>query len=150
MKRIVLGIMLFFGFCFGLIGCQEATTTAPAETPAYLQLTIVDSTSARLDTFDADDQLLSTDTKTYSLEDSLLQVLQSFTTVYCQGSDGEPDDACSFSGPYGYYVVGIGPLTAFEDNQFISFFINGDFAMTGIGDTDLTVGAVYKFAVDTF
>ncbi|MDD5601732.1 MAG: hypothetical protein PHP78_02085 [Candidatus Izemoplasmatales bacterium] len=149
MKRIVLGTMLFFGLFFALWGCQEATTLPP-ETPAYLQLVIVDSTTARYEEYDSSDELISTDTFTYTDDDSLLEVLQTITTVYCQGSDGNPDDTCSFQGTYGYYVVGIGPLRAFADNQFISFYINGDFAMTGIGDTELTVGATYKFSVDTF
>jgi len=141
--------MLFFGLFF-LFGCQNATTTDLTNSAEYLELTIVDQDSARFDLYDATDTIIHTTTVSYFAEDSLLEILQSQFTVYCQGSNGSPDDTCSFSGQYGHYVMGIGPLTAFESNQFISFEINGSFAMTGIDDTDVIVGAVYKFSIGTF
>lgn len=51
-------------------------------------------------------------------------------------------------GAYGLYVKTVAgeTLSYEEDGMYWSFYINGEYAMTGVDSTDITEGAVYKFA----
>lgn len=149
MKRKALGIMLFLAILTGFFGCNQRTT----ETPAIqtIEVTIIDEDTARFVSYGPDEHIITSVDDDYSQTvTNVLELLQSHFTVYCQGSDGNPDDTCSFSGMYGFYVMGIGELTAFGTREYIGFYIDGAYAMSGIGDTDIEVGKTYRFLIETF
>lgn len=170
--------MLFFGLLPLIIACtpSQSTTTTEAITSPTTTTEVLTSSSTTVSTdpltsamtttattvqtlaigqvaiefYDADDQLLSRDVIDYGTEDNLFDLLRQNYTVYCQGSDGNPDSSCSFEGQYGYYVMGIGDLTAFEGNVYIAFYINGSYSMTGIDSTPITDRYVYQFKLETY
>ncbi|XMB72330.1 hypothetical protein RJI07_00135 [Mycoplasmatota bacterium WC30] len=82
--------------------------------------------------------------------DTLFSLLLENYTMSCQGADGNPDDTCSFEGIYGHYVLAIDTLIPGESNEFISFNINDEYAMTGVDATELADGSVYSFLIGTF
>ena len=49
-------------------------------------------------------------------------------------------------GPYGLYVKEVNGITADYDvdQTYWSFYINGEYAMTGVDSTEITEGAVYQ------
>ncbi len=143
MKRKVLGIMLIFGLLPAIFACSPKNTST--ETSISL-----DPGQIAFELYDGDDLLVSRKIVDYDESDTLLGLLQENYTVYCQGENGSPDDTCSFEGPYGYYIMGIDSVTAFQGNVFISFCINGEFAVTGIGATDITDGYIYQFFLDSY
>ena len=51
-------------------------------------------------------------------------------------------------GPYGLYVKKVnGILADFDKNQsYWAFYINGEYAMTGVDGTEIEEGAIYKLA----
>ncbi|MBN2504365.1 MAG: hypothetical protein JXB20_03370 [Bacilli bacterium] len=142
MKRKVLGIMLFFGLLPMLFACQQQTTTT---TVAQLE-----AGQIVFELYDADNVMVDRTVVEHEQEDTLFGLLRETYTVYCQGSDGSPDSSCSFEGQYGYYIMGIDTITAFEGNVYIAFYINGEYALTGIDSTPITDQYVYQFKLETF
>ena len=143
MKRKVLGIMLFFAPLPFFIGCDAESTSTTA-------LSALAPGEIAFELYNADGDLVSRKVVTYDQQDTLLGLLQENYTVYCQGEDGNPDDTCSFAGEYGYYIIGIEDLTAFSGNAYIAFYINGSYAMTGIGETGITDQTTYQFKLESF
>jgi len=143
MSRKVLGIMLFFALLPFLIGCNassDSTSTMSVLSPGEIAFEL----------YDTDGNLVSRKVVTYDEQDTLLGLLQENYTVYCQGEDGNPDDTCSFAGEYGYYIVGIDDLTAFSGNFYIAFYVDGSYAVSGIGETDITDQTTYQFKLKSF
>ncbi len=131
--------MLFLLILPVFFGCQTVTSTMQSSNG---QITF--------ELYDGDGELVSQKQVAYDETDTLLGLLKENYTVYCQGSDGNPDDSCSYQGPYGYYIMGIDTVTAFTGNVYIAFYINGSYAMTGIGVTPIVDGNVYQFKLETF
>ncbi|MBQ8164677.1 MAG: DUF4430 domain-containing protein [Clostridia bacterium] len=53
-------------------------------------------------------------------------------------------------GAYGLYVKTVNGITVDydKDGKYWAFYINGEYAMTGVDKTDITAGAVYSFKVE--
>lgn len=54
-------------------------------------------------------------------------------------------------GQYGLYVKTVKGITANDsDREYWAFYINGEYAMTGVDSTDVTDGATYMFKIETY
>lgn len=53
-------------------------------------------------------------------------------------------------GDYGLYVKTVNGITVDydKDGKYWAFYIDGDYAMTGVDKTDITEGAIYAFKVE--
>ena len=56
------------------------------------------------------------------------------------------------NGPYGLMIKTVDGEThdSSVENKYWAFYINGEYAMSGVDSTDVEVGAVYAFKVETF
>lgn len=54
------------------------------------------------------------------------------------------------SGEYGLYVKTVNGITADyeKDGTYWAFYINGEYAMTGVDATEITAGEIYSFRVE--
>lgn len=161
MKRRVLGLLLFLLIIPLFMGCDQ-TTTIQATTTTTDQtsgtVTSEDITSGQVTTNVTDEALgtvtfeiitLGDDPSTTAVEteyvsnsvvvdyfegDTLFDLLDSnFTMTYEEST-------------YGRYLTSIDTLIP-GDGEYVSFYIDGDYSMTGIDDTDLTSGTVYQFEI---
>lgn len=149
MKRRVLGLLLFLLIIPFFMGCVETTTIA-----VTTQETTVSTTEAEVAlgtvTFeiitlgdDPDTQEVETEyvSNTVVVEyfegDTLFDLLDANFTLEYQDST------------YGRYITSIDTLIPGE-NQYIAFYIDGSYSMTGIDDTVLTDGAVYQFKIEGY
>ena len=154
MKRRVLGLLLFLLIIPFFMGCDQTTTTEQATTQAtttqeqttlYSQAVLGTVTIQIItqgddpDTEAVETEYVSNAVEVEFLEDDTLfgLILENFTVTY------EESD-------FGRYLTSIGTLVPSEANQYISFYIDGDYAMTGVDATDLEDGAVYQFKIESF
>jgi hypothetical protein len=140
MKK-VLGIMLFMVMFFSFIGCGVQTTTSTTNALG---------SRVTLELYDAEGTKVATESVDFDENDTLLSLVLSTFGAVCQGENGENDSTCSYSGPYGTYVLGIGTVVANPASEYLAFYINGEYAMTGIDATALVNGNVYAFKLETF
>ncbi len=138
MKRTVLGIMLFLVTFPILFGCAFAATTASGIGNITFEL------------YDSEGTMVVSKDVTYYQGDTLLGLLQEEFTVYCADDTGAPSESCDFVGLYGVYVMGINDVHAYENGTYIAFYINGEYAMTGIDSTDIVDGYLYQFKYETY
>jgi len=136
MKK-VLGIMLFMVMFFCFTGCEQTTTVNLGG-------------HATLELYDKDGLKVATESVEYDESDTLLSLVLSTFGAVCQGENGENDSTCSYSGQYGTYILGIGTVVANPASEYIAFYINDEYAMTGIDLTPLVDGNVYAFKLETF
>ena len=127
----VLVVVLIAATALCGIGCAE--TAVSAETAAEVQ------TLGAAFTFQVVDRdgnetwyLIHTD------EDTVGAALLAYGLI-----DGEESD-------YGLYVKQVLGITAdyAVDGKYWAFYINGEYAMTGVDSTEVTDGAVYTFKVE--
>lgn len=138
MKRTVLGIMLFFVIFPILFGCAFARTTAEGLGEITFEV------------YDSEGVMVESELVTYHDGDTLLGLLQDTFTVYCQDQSGQPSESCDYVGLYGVYVMGIEDVQAFVGNTYIAFYINDEYAVTGIDATEIIDGNVYQFKYETY
>lgn len=137
MKK-VLGIMLLTVSSLLLVGCQAGRTTASG-------LGLV-----TLEVYGADDVLVASETVPFYPGDTLLGLVRATFETYCADAEGDPDATCGYVGPYGVYLVGVAGVTAEGAKEYIAFYVNGEYALSGIDSTAVTDGAVYAFKLETF
>ncbi|MBN2540084.1 MAG: hypothetical protein JXB08_01015 [Bacilli bacterium] len=154
MKRRVLGLLLFLLIIPFFMGCDQTTTTEQATTQAtttqeqttlYSQA-VLGTVTIQIITQgdDPGTEAVETEYVSYAVEVEFLEddtlfglILENFTVTY------EESD-------FGRYLTSIGTLVPTEANQYVSFYIDGDYAMTGVDATDLVDGAVYQFKIESF
>lgn len=134
--------LLFAAMTFTLAGCEdkasnEANTDSKVQTLYESGATIGEGdTSFSLEVTDIDKKTSSftvlTDAKTVG--DALLDCNM------IAGDDGE----------YGLYIKSVNGITADYDvdKTYWAFYINGEYAMTGVDTTDIEAGAVYSLKVE--
>lgn len=55
------------------------------------------------------------------------------------------------NGQYGLYVKTVNGITANDaDREYWAFYINGEYAMTGVDSTDITEGATYMLKIEKY
>lgn len=157
LKRIVLGSLLFltvvlFGACANETTTVEGTsnqTTTTAETSTTVEANqiTVEIILSEVET----EYVATSKVITFTEDDNLLDLLMENFTVYCADESGNPDETCSYEGSFGKYLVGIDVLDSTAvTNGYISFYIDGDYAMTGVDATPLEDGKVYSFKLETY
>lgn len=161
MKRKALGLLLFLLIIPLFMGCDQTTTiqattnvteTETNRVTSTIQVTTdVTETEANqaLGTVTFEIITLGDDPSTTAVEteyvsnsvvvdyfegDTLFDLLDSnFTMTYEEST-------------YGRYLTSIDTVIP-GDGEYVSFYIDGDYSMTGIDDTDLTDGTVYQFEI---
>jgi hypothetical protein len=168
LKRIVLGSLLFLTVVF-LGACDTSTTTASTvnettqevTTNVTTQETTTEAKTIVVEIYTNGDDPETTVVETeyvsnskviaFDEEDDLLSLLRANFTVYCANASGEKDETCSYDSGFGRYLVGIDTLDATAvTNGYISFYIDGNYAMSGVDATPLEDGKVYSFKLETF
>lgn len=107
-----------------LSACGRSAAPAAGEKKFTLEITFSDGSTSS--------QEISTDKPTVG------EALQALGLI-----DGE-------EGPYGLYVMTVGGETVKyeDDGHYWSFYINGDYAPTGVDTTEVEDGATYAFKVE--
>ncbi len=137
MKK-VLGTMLLTVFLLFIVGCETPATTT------------IDPSGAKLGTitielYDADEIRTAYRTVDFHAGDTLLGLLRNQFVVYCADADFQPDATCSYESQWGYFVLGIDTLTAFDGSGYLALYVNEVYQVVGISDIILADGAVYAF-----
>ncbi|MDY0316970.1 MAG: hypothetical protein RBQ64_00160 [Candidatus Izemoplasmatales bacterium] len=159
LKRIVLGSLLFLTVVF-LGACATSTTTASTVNETTQGIT-TEATTFVVEIITNGDNPETTEVETeyvsnskviaFDEEDTLLALLRANFTVYCADANGDKDETCSYDGGFGRYLVGIDTLDATAvTNGYISFYIDGSYAMSGVDATPLEDGRVYSFKLETY
>jgi len=137
MKK-VLGIMLLTVSTFLLFGCEAGRTTASGLGTVTLEV------------YGADGVLVASEAVPFDQGDTLLGLVRATFETYCADAEGDPDASCGYVGAYGVYLVGIAGVIADDANEYIAFYVDGEYATSGIDSTAVTDGAVYAFKLETF
>jgi hypothetical protein len=172
LKRIVLGSLLFLTVVL-LGACALDTTTASQVTTedtttgsittvgGTLEQTTTEATRFTVEIITSGDNPETTDVETeyvslskeivFAEEDNFMDLLRANFVVYCADENGGKDETCSYDSGFGRYLVGIDTLDATTvTNGYISFYIDGFYAMSGIDATELENGKVYSFKLETY
>ena len=159
LKRIVLGSLLFLTVVF-LGACATNTTTASTvywtgndtTTEALSFVVEIITSGDNPATTEIEEEYFSNSSEiTFTSEDDLMSLLRANFTVYCADANGDKDETCSYDSGFGRYLVAIDTLDSTTvTNGYISFYIDGAYAMTGIDDTPLESGKVYSFKLETY
>lgn len=117
-------IPLLLAILLLLSACGRSAAPAAGEKKFTLEITFSDGSTSS--------QEISTDKPTVG------EALQALGLI-----DGE-------EGPYGLYVMTVGGETVKyeDDGHYWSFYINGDYAPTGVDTTEVEDGATYAFKVE--
>lgn len=155
MKRKALGLLLFLLIVPLFMGCDQTTEATTAATTIETTVeTMLGSTydmslgTVTVEIITTGDDPETTEVETeyvsnslsikFYNEETLFDLLEAnFTVTYEEST-------------YGRYLTGIDTLILTETNEYITFNINGEYAMTGVDDTELADGAVYSFSIGTF
>ena len=123
---LLLLILLSAAIVVSVVSCGDENALGSGEKAFSVEVTHGDGT---VETFE-----VKTDKKTVS--DALLEV------ELIQGEESQ----------YGLTVITVdGESHDFNNgNTYWSFYINGEYAMTGVSSTDVEEGAVYAFKVESF
>ena len=138
-KRIsvVLCLMMVLALCFGMAACGKK---APAETPAagWVEGQVYGSgkTSFTVSETDLDKNTVTVTVKTD--KDTVGAALLELNLV--SGSDSE----------YGLMVDTVNGITLDynKDGKYWAFYINNEYAMTGVDSTPVEEGAAYAFVAE--
>jgi hypothetical protein len=156
LKRIVLGSLLFLTAVL-LSACSMNTTASSTEGSTTTQNTTSFTVQIIVTGDDPDTTAVETEYVAsekvieFTEDDNLLALLRTNFDVYCADESGGKDDSCSYDSGYGRYLVAIDVLDATSvTNGYISFYIDGDYAMSGVDATPLEDGKVYSFKLETF
>ena len=144
MKRKVLGLLLFLLIVPLFMGCEQNKTVGTVTIEIVTQGDNPETTEVE------ESYVSKTEEVDFTEEDTLFDLLMETFAMTCQGESGEPDDACAYSGQYGHYLLSVDTLNPTESNEYISFSINGEYAMTGVDQTIPNDGDVYTFEIGSF
>lgn len=119
-------ILLSAAIALSVIGCADENALGEGEKSFTVEVCHEDGTVRTVE--------VNTDKKTVG--DALIEV------GLIAGEDG----------PYGLMVHTVDGEThdSNTENKYWAFYINGEYAMTGVDRTDITEGAVYGFKVEAF
>lgn len=156
LKRIVLGSLLFLtvGFLSACALNTTASSTEPNTQGANVNAFTVEIITVGDNplTTEVEEEYVSA-FKIIIFEDGdlFMDLLRANFFVYCADQSGGKDETCSYDSGFGRYLVGIDSLDATTvNNGYISFYIDGGYAMTGVDATVPEAGKVYSFKLETF
>ena len=136
MKRTIksaISVVFALVFIFALVSCNTAESTNVWENATYLQ-----------------DKEFGSGAKTAIVEVKAEDQLVTFTVKTDKETVGEAllehGLIAGEQGPYGLYVKSVNGITAdYDVNQaYWAFYINGEFAMTGVDQTKIAEGETYQ------
>ncbi len=148
MKRRVLELLLFLLIVPFIMGCDQKTTQAVTTegTTLYSQ-EILGTVTIEIITNGDNPATLEVETEyvSYSVDveyledDTLFGLLsENFTLTYEESE-------------YGRYLTSIGTLVPEEGtHEYISFYIDDEYALSGVDETDLVDGQTYQFRIETW
>jgi hypothetical protein len=138
MKKKVLGFLLLLLVGLTLVGCSTTRVTASANGSITFEL-------------HNGQEVISTKAVLFYEGDTLLGLLKAQYSVACADAQNQQDFTCSYVGQWGVFLLVIGDLVADPTkNEYLGFYINGEYAMTGIDSTDIVDGAVYQFRHESY
>ena len=135
---LILCMVLIAAMALVVTGCSDKTDKAALTTTVYESGSVIGegNTSFTFTVADIDGNESAFEVKTdkTTVGEALLDA------GIIAGDDGE----------YGLYVKEVNGITAdFDaDGTYWAFYINGEYAMTGVDDTDVEAGAAYAFKVE--
>ena len=138
MKRTIkttLSILLALLFTLSLLSCNTVEKTGVWENATYRKnMEFGDGSKTVVVEVKAEDQLITftVHTDKNTVGEALLE------HKLITGEDG----------PYGMYIKSVNGITADYDvdQSYWAFYINGEYAMTGVDTTEITEGATYQLA----
>ncbi|MBE6634260.1 MAG: DUF4430 domain-containing protein [Ruminococcaceae bacterium] len=136
-KKIVsvVSILLALLFAVTLTSCQNADQTDVWKNATYTR-----------------DTELGSGSKTLTVEVKAQEKTVTFTIKTDKATVGEAlmehQLIAGEEGPYGLYIKQVNGITADYDvdQTYWAFYVNGEYAMTGVELTEITEGAVYQLA----
>lgn len=132
MKK-VLGIMLLLIVTLVLVGCDNRVTATGLGTVTF-------------ELFDSKDVLVKSVDVEFYAGDTLLELLQDNFTVYCPTESGSASTACDYTPTYGIFLMGLDNIQAFDSTkEYLAFYINNEYASTGVDGAAIVDGYVYTF-----
>jgi hypothetical protein len=133
MKK-ALGTMLILIVSLVLVGCSAGRQTATGLGSVTFEL------------FNQNDELIKTRTVEFVEGDTLLGLLQQNFTVYCPTAEGTSSTACDYTPTWGIFLTGLDDIHAFDSSiEYLAFYINGEYATTGVDGAMIVDGYVYTF-----
>lgn len=129
--RNILCVVLAFllaAAVLGLVGCKNSPDTAPTEAGDVISFTFEVTGS------DGVTQTQTVTTNCTTVGDALLDA------GLVEGEDG----------PYGLYITTVlGETHVYEtDGHYWAFYIDGEYAMNGVDETEIVPGSVYALCVE--
>ncbi len=133
MKK-ALGIMLFLIVSLVLMGCTAGRQTATGIGFVTFEL------------YDQNEVLVKEKTVEFFEGDTLLGLLQENFTVYCPDESNVATTACTYVPSYGIFLMGLDNVQAFDSTkEYLAFYINGEYASTGVDGATIADGTIYTF-----
>lgn len=138
MKKKVLGFLLLLLVGLTLIGCNNTRVTASANGSITFEL-------------HNGVEVVATKQVLFYEGDSLLSLLMANFEVACADQANQLDTTCSYVGPYGVYLLKVGSVVIDPTkSEYVAFYINGEYAMTGIDSTTIVDKTTYQFRYETY
>ena len=138
---IILCIVLIAAMALFATGCTGSKNETPTEAPA-----------AATENVSSEDNVLGEGSKVFTVVTSDLEGKETTFEIH---TDAETVGAALLDlgvidgedGDYGLYVKTVNGLTLDwdTDGKYWAFYIDGEYALTGVDQTDITEGAVYSF-----
>lgn len=155
----ILCLVMILALCFGLVACGSKTEAPAATTEAATTAAAEETTEAATEAADEDGVVILEDGKTYG------EGATSFTFVVTDkdentvtvtvNTDEETVGAAlvalnmvsGSTSEYGLMVDTVNGITLdySKDGMYWSFYINGEYAMTGVDATPVEADATYSF-----
>lgn len=135
---LILCMVLIAAMALVVTGCSDKTDEAALTTTVYESGSVLGEGNASftftVSDIDGNESAFEVKTDKTTVGEALLDA------GIIAGDDGE----------YGLYVKEVNGITAdFDvDGTYWAFYINGEYAMTGVDDTDVEAGAAYAFKVE--
>ena len=132
-KKIT-SLALVFVLILSFVACATVDQTGVWESATYLK-----------------DTEFGTGAKTVTVEVAVEDQLVTFTIHTDKDTVGaallEHELITGEEGPYGMYIKSVNGMTADYDvdQSYWAFYIDGEYAMTGVDTTEITEGATYAF-----
>lgn len=135
---LILCMVLIAAMALFVTGCSDKTDEAALTTTVYESGSVIGegntSFTFTVSDIDGNESVFEVKTDRTTVGDALLD------TGIIAGEDGE----------FGLYVKEVNGITAdFDtDGTYWAFYINGEYAMTGVDTTEIDAGAAYAFKVE--
>ena len=150
LAQLILCVVLVAAMALMTTGCKNATEETPETTDAT---TTVQDTTVADDSEDEDDNVLGEGENQFTFK---VVDKEGNETVFTVNTDKKIVGEALLDlgliegedGDFGLYVKKVNDITADYDvdQTYWAFYINGEYAMTGVDTTDIVAGATYMLA----